>query len=221
VAIFNKQQCGDPAAAGQSFDVSSMEACAARMYADPSVAGAQLGPLTFHQPPCTPDGMPTRAAAKFKNPVHFCVALRRGTGCAANQVCVPRPPAGQPAICALLDGRQMCPTGTVRAGGDLFASFTDDRKCGACTCSDPKGGSCAGMQVQIGNAGLCDSPGAVLLTPGAPRTCAGSGGPGPGGLLVTPGMRMIGTPTQATCLEHADLVGTPVLTEPKTVCCTN
>ena len=136
--------------------------------------------------------------------------------CGANQVCVPRLPSPQQPLCALLDGRQSCPAGLVRSGGDLFATVQDDRKCGPCTCTDPMGGDCAKVKVQLGNAGKCDGPTALALTPGAPRACVTADR-----ALVAPGMQVIGTPTPGSCTARSALTGTALLTDPKTLCCTN
>jgi hypothetical protein len=218
VTVFNKQNCADPMATGDTFAVSSSDACSPRPYADPMVAGAQLDALALNQPPCTAGGMPVRAPARFKNPVRFCPVAKRGAGCSGGQICVPRAAPTQVGVCTLLDSRVMCPVGTVRTGGDLFATLQDDRACGACTCTDPAGGSCMNMQVQLGNIGDCGGPNAFAASPGGPRNC---GNGGQDHLLIAPGMRMIGAPIAGKCTGRSELTGTAQLADPKTLCCTN
>lgn len=67
------------------------------------------------------------------------------TGCAADQVCAPRPSAPFDAqVCIYASGAVTCPSGSSYSNRFVrYASFSDTRDCSTCSCGAPTG-SCGG-----------------------------------------------------------------------------
>lgn len=103
----------------------------------------------------TPPAPPTACtpSATVNGPItsgRQCQAARFGTGCAANQVCAPKP-AAMMANCITKPGKDVCPSGFTKRSTAGTAA-TDNRSCSGCTCNAPV--PCTGGTVSVyGNDG--------------------------------------------------------------------
>ena len=78
-------------------------------------------------------------------------------GCAANQVCAPRPPANfDSQICIYAPGNVACPSGSAYSNRTVwYNNYTDTRTCsGNCSCGAPSG-SCGGGVTFTQGTGTC------------------------------------------------------------------
>jgi hypothetical protein len=189
------------------------DGCKVPMYMD-GLAGMVYGLRVAAIPPvmgaCPPAGTASPGPATWASTVKFCPTAVRGAGCAAGQVCVPRiPNSSSMRSCILYSGAHACPAGTTRLlNSDWYTGASDTRSCGACSCVSPRGGSCAGLSVHIGNDYTCD-PNDGDVAPGKKLCFSG----------YVPGLKVNGTASNGTCTPSSATAGAITPTGPRTVCC--
>lgn len=211
----NFQQCqAAPAGTGGTgVEIKTGQPCDT-IFAHPiafeSPSGFRMGPLSIDLGPCAPRGRPAPPPAAFQEHVWFCPVPARPAGCAEGSHCLR---AAGPRPCLLLDGGATCPAGTVPRGGDWFEGIDDQRRCGACTCGPPGGGSCARVHAQIGNDIMCDRPNQIELDPGEKVCLQGLNAP------YAPGVILTGEPTKGTCAPAVETLGTAQGKGRHTICC--
>jgi hypothetical protein len=154
---------------------------------------------------CTPAGTPVLGAPTWTATLQFCNAGTIGGGCGAGRVCVPTPP--QATVCQLLDGALACPTGTKES--DWYTSYSGAQSCGACTCGNPTGASCANVRMTVGSDYTCT--GAATLT-SASRSCFANG-------VYHPGVAFASSGTPGSCPAQSAVSGALTPTGRKTLCC--
>lgn len=91
--------------------------------------------------------------------VQSCAIDTSTAGCAASSVCVPKPTPTQ-SLCIRKDGQIMCPAGWTAV--EAYAGGTDDRSCGACSCSANP--TCTGGTYQVFDSNNCDANGGNPIT---------------------------------------------------------
>jgi hypothetical protein len=115
----------------------------------------------------------------------------------------------QASACQIFDGAATCPTGTTTTS--WYTGYTGNETCGACTCGNPSGASCAN----------------AVLSLGSDYTCAGTSNVGSGQHVCFtgttgvyhPGASFTGSTTAGTCQASSAPGGTLAPTGRKTVCC--
>jgi hypothetical protein len=88
-----------------------------------------------------------------------CAIKTTGGGCATGTVCVAKPTATQ-SLCVRQDGQQMCPAGWNAVEG--YVDGTDDRSCGACSCTANP--TCTDGTYQVFDSNNCDPNGGNPIT---------------------------------------------------------
>ncbi len=92
---------------------------------------------------CAPSGgQPANGLPTWQDAVKACEPAPTLGGCAAPQVCVPKPPAPyEPRICIGRAGDQTCPA-PFTLKNVAYGDFVDNRDCTACTCGAGANGTC-------------------------------------------------------------------------------
>lgn len=172
--------------------------------------GASVESIATTAGTCTPQGQPTLAPATWGDTKEFCVAQTKGAGCGSGRVCVPRSTA-QATMCSE-------PTSGVCAAGQQsqtwYTNMSDTRRCSPCSCKTD-GASCSGVQVMVGYDWRCDEAVSGVLSVGQ-KLC---GGPNSAVFAFTPGLRLVGSPTNGTCQASSSVTGMATMTGGKTLCC--
>lgn len=83
--------------------------------------------------------------------VQACAIPTNSGGCTKNSVCTPKP-TGTQSLCIRHDGQENCPGGWTAV--EAFASATDDRSCGACSCTAKA--TCTSGDYQVFDSNNCD-----------------------------------------------------------------
>jgi len=152
-----------------------------------------------------PSGSPSLPAATWANMMTFCPAAVQGAGCAAGQRCVPRAdPSVGSVECVLAVGTASCPAGYTDSG-PKYGGFDDQRSCGACSCSNPSGGSCAGVTLHQRTS--CGTPDDRVVPFGF----------GDCGMEFS--YLLSGSPAAPLCDSSSPVLGSLTPTDPFTLCC--
>ena len=88
-----------------------------------------------------------------------CAIKTSAGGCAAGTVCAPKP-TGTQSLCVRQDGLKMCPLGWTTV--EAYADGTDDRSCGACSCTANP--TCTNGTYQVFDSNNCDPNGGNPVT---------------------------------------------------------
>lgn len=175
-----------------------------------TVYGIRVAPMTPTLAACAPSGTAKPQAPTWGKGTRLCSANRVGAGCPAGQACVAKPAAPSAKLCTVADGTHACPAGTSKlAASDWYAGLADDRTCGACACGAPQGGSCAGLNLHVGNDYTC-APNNGDVHPGEKTACTS---------MYSPGLQLTGASTAGTCAASAPTLGSATATQAKTICC--
>jgi hypothetical protein len=174
------------------------------------VFGVSIGELTPMYPGCNAAGTPTTSTPTWSLTTRFCATSLRGGGCATGSVCLPTV-SNNPQRCVMTAGSASCPTGTQRS--DWYTSYTGNFACNPCSCGQPSGASCGGLQLFVGRNASCDAAGMFALLSGSGRICA------PPNTLLDPSIMFVGSPTAPTCVPQNTSNGSLVPSGPQTVCC--
>jgi hypothetical protein len=171
--------------------------------------GASVERVTTTSGTCAPQGQPRLAAPTWGETRELCITPSRGGGCELGRVCVPR--VAQASLCTE-SSVATCPNGL--ANQTWFTGISDTRRCGACVCN-AVGASCDGVQVLLGSDGPCDGAIAGVLSVGQ-KIC---GGPSSAIFAYSPGVRLTGTPVNATCQSSSALSGAATMSGGRSFCC--
>jgi hypothetical protein len=197
IGKFEECLADPPGTGGLGEEIETDQACFTIYAEDMTLdfpSGFRLGPLSIKYGVCAPTGTPAAPPAVFAEQLRFC------------------PVAVRPS-CLLLEGGAACPAGTVRRGGDWFEGIEDQRRCGACTCGAPEGGSCAGVHAQIGNDVECDRPNQIELEPEKKVCLQGLAAP------YAPGVILAGQPAKGRCAAATETSGAAHGTGAHVLCC--
>lgn len=88
-----------------------------------------------------------------------CAIKTSAGGCVAGTVCAPKP-TGTQSLCVRQDGLKMCPLGWTTV--EAYADGTDDRSCGACSCTANP--TCTNGTYQVFDSNNCDVNGGNPVT---------------------------------------------------------
>ena len=183
---------------GSGMEIETNQACFTIYADDPTLdfpSGFRLSPLAIKYGPCAPTGAAAAPPASFQDQLRFC------------------PGAVRPSFLLLEEGAA-CPAGTVQRGGVWFEGLEDQRRCGACTCGAPEGGSCAGVHAQIGDDTECDRPNQIDLEP-EKKVCLQGFVDAP----YAPGIILAGQPTKGRCAAATETTGEARGTAGHVLCC--
>ena len=166
--------------------------------------GIRVGPTTG-TPSCQASGSAKPPAVVMARQAAFCEAQKTSAGgCAAGQVCAPRPTVP---LCVLAAGSKACPTGYSGKDDKWFTGYTGQRTCGGCSCGSPQGGSCSAI-VEVGYDGCS----ALMQLAAGSKSCK---------YIYHPNA-LFGTPTSTApgCSSGKSTVDKDVVqTGQQTICC--
>lgn len=171
--------------------------------------GALLESISTVSGTCPAQGQARAEAVTWGQTRDWCVTQMKGHGCEAAHVCVPRTSTGQ--TCAESTGGR-CATGYSEQ--TWFTGVSDTRRCSPCACT-ASGASCDGVRALVGNDWQCDEATSGVLTIGQ-RTC---GGAASRIFTFSPGVRLLGSPSSATCRATSSLTGSATPTGSRGFCC--
>lgn len=89
-------------------------------------------------------GVPQKLPPAWQTSVKACQVTQQGKGCAAPQVCAPKPPSlFKSHVCIQRTGDVSCPSGAAFSKKDVFyTAYQDSRDCTGCACGAASKGTC-------------------------------------------------------------------------------